>query len=199
MILKVPYIDQSEIAPTGCESVTACMLLQYLGYDIPVHTFIKNCLYSLPFTVRNGELWGTDPDLAFAGDPEDKEGFGCYAPVLIKAMEPIIQDSYCLKNATGTAVTDLCHRYIEQGMPVPIWSTIDMKPSGLGTKYRLYTDGSWYQWRNHEHCLLLVGYDDKNYWFNDPWHNHGLAAYEKHLFEQRHHEMGMQAIGIIRK
>ena len=34
--IKVPYIDQSGRYPTGCESVTAVMLLRYLGCDITV-------------------------------------------------------------------------------------------------------------------------------------------------------------------
>ena len=34
-IISVPYIDQTEQYPTGCESISAVMMLQYLGYDIP--------------------------------------------------------------------------------------------------------------------------------------------------------------------
>ena len=37
--IKVPYIDQSGRYPTGCESVTAVMLLRYLGCDITVDEF----------------------------------------------------------------------------------------------------------------------------------------------------------------
>ena len=36
-------------------------------------------------------------------------------------------------------------------------------------------------WKLNEHCLLLVGYDDQHYWFNDPWHNHGLCRQPKAL------------------
>ena len=32
-LIKVPYIDQTKEWPTGCESVSAVMLLQYLGMD----------------------------------------------------------------------------------------------------------------------------------------------------------------------
>lgn len=34
--IEVPYIDQSVKYPTGCESVSAVMLLKYLGYEITV-------------------------------------------------------------------------------------------------------------------------------------------------------------------
>ena len=40
-IIRVPYIDQSVKYPTGCESVSTVMLLQYLGYEITVDEFEK--------------------------------------------------------------------------------------------------------------------------------------------------------------
>ena len=39
--IEVPYIDQSVKYPTGCESVSAVMLLKYLGYEMTVDEFIK--------------------------------------------------------------------------------------------------------------------------------------------------------------
>ena len=39
--ITVPYIDQSIKYPTGCESVSAVMLLRFLGYDITVDEFIE--------------------------------------------------------------------------------------------------------------------------------------------------------------
>ena len=39
-IISVPYIDQTEKYPTGCESISAVMMLQYLGYDINPEQFI---------------------------------------------------------------------------------------------------------------------------------------------------------------
>ena len=47
IILNVPYIDQSIHYPTGCESVSSVMLLQYLGIDITVDEFIEKYLEDL--------------------------------------------------------------------------------------------------------------------------------------------------------
>ena len=44
--IDVPYISQKGKYPTGCESVSTVMLLQFLGYDISVDTFIENYLES---------------------------------------------------------------------------------------------------------------------------------------------------------
>ena len=43
-LLNVPYINQRMDYPTGCESVSAVMALQYAGVDITVDTFIDDCL-----------------------------------------------------------------------------------------------------------------------------------------------------------
>ena len=47
-------------------------------------------------------------------------------------------------------------------------------------------NGRMFDWKLNEHCLLLVGYDQDRYWFNDPWHNHGLCAQPKELVEECH-------------
>ena len=39
--IDVPYIDQSKLYPTGCESVSTVMLLRFLGIDITVDEFIN--------------------------------------------------------------------------------------------------------------------------------------------------------------
>ena len=53
VIIQAPYIDQSVRYPTGCESVSAVMLLQYLGIDITVDGFYSNFMES--FSVRTRE------------------------------------------------------------------------------------------------------------------------------------------------
>ena len=42
--IDVPYIDQSKLYPTGCESVSTVMLLRFLGIDITVDEFIEKYL-----------------------------------------------------------------------------------------------------------------------------------------------------------
>ena len=66
--IDVPYIDQTGGgAFTGCESVTAVMLLQYLGCDISIYDFIDNYLEKEPFTERDGVLYGPSPYEKFVG------------------------------------------------------------------------------------------------------------------------------------
>ena len=199
-LIPVPYIDQSAAgAYTGCESVTAVMLLQYLGYPVRLFDFIDTCLEKESFERRGDKLYGGDPREVFCGDPRDPEAMGCYAPVLIRAMEKVAGDRFALRDETGTGLEALCRRYIDREMPVPVWATIDMKPYLPGPDWYLKKDGSRFSWRSNEHCLLLVGYDEKHYIFNDPWQGNGLVAHPKTLAEARHREQYSQAIGLAPK
>lgn len=60
-VIDVPYLDQSVRYPTGCESVSAVMLLRYLGYEMSVDEFIEQYLDRQEFEFREGELYGPDP------------------------------------------------------------------------------------------------------------------------------------------
>ena len=92
VIIQAPYIDQSVRYPTGCESVSAVMLLQYLGIDITVDRFIETYLEKRDFEERDGALFGPDPRKYFCGSPYDEDAFGCYAPVIVNALEKVFLD-----------------------------------------------------------------------------------------------------------
>ena len=75
--LDVPYIDQREKYPTGCESVSTVMALRYAGLDMAVETWIDRYLPkgNAPHT-ENGIRIGANPWKAFPGDPYTAEGWG---------------------------------------------------------------------------------------------------------------------------
>ena len=89
-IINVPYISQKDAYPTGCESVSAVMLLNYLGIAISVDEFIRNYLDCRSFEMREGRLYGPDPRKHFCGSPYSEADFGCYAPVIKNALWKII-------------------------------------------------------------------------------------------------------------
>ena len=39
--LPVPFIGQGQNLPTGCESVSAAMVLQYLGFSVTAEEFAR--------------------------------------------------------------------------------------------------------------------------------------------------------------
>ena len=213
-VLNVPYLDQTDAAPTGCESVTAVMLLKFLGVDIGITEFIDNYLdkdvshYVRPdtaldkeaFEVRGGVLYGPDPHRCFAGDPYDPEAMGCYAPVIKNALSRVIGDRFEIIDETGREIDELVETYIDgEGLPVVLWATINLRPAVEGPCWKLSDTGEDFTWRSNEHCMLLVGSDGDDYVINDPWDNNGVVRYNKELVRRRHREQCMQAVCLRRK
>ena len=197
--IQVPYIDQSIKYPTGCESVSAVMLLKYLGYEITVDEFIQNCLECREMEIRDGVLYGPDPNKFFCGSPYDEDSFGIYAKGLLKALEKAAGKDFQFTDESGTPIQKLLEKYIDQGMPVVFWATLDFTPVPEERDHWLLADGTDFAWKCHEHCLLLVGYDEENYWFNDPWHDHGVCAQPKELVERCHAAQDSYAVTLRRK
>ena len=199
-IIRVPYLDQTDAAPTGCESVTAVMLLKYLGVDIGINEFIDNYLDKEAFELRDGVLYGPDPHRCFAGDPYDPESMGCYAPVIKNALERVIGERFEVIDETGREIDELVGTYIEgEGLPVVLWATINLRPAVEGPCWKLSDTGEDFTWRSNEHCMLLVGSAGDDYVINDPWDNNGVVRYNKELVRCRHREQRMQAVCLKRK
>ena len=202
-ILTAPYIDQTRRWVYGCESISAVMLLQYLGVDMDPDTFIDTCL-PRGFSIGEGEnMVAPDPMYQYINEPRDLTGWGCYAPCIVTALENALTaagqaDRYTVVDATGCTAAQLCEQYIDKGLPVVFWATLNFEPSETVSRWTL-PDGRPFVWKDHEHCLLLVGYDDESFWFNDPWQNRGCCPCPRALAEQRHAEQGMYAVAIVPK
>lgn len=197
--IEVPYLDQSGAYPTGCESVSTVMLLQYLGYDISVDTFIEQYLEKEDFEERDGVWYGPDPRTHFCGSPYDEDSFGCYAPVICKALEKILGDAYEVSDRTGTEIDVLIREYIDREMPVIFWACINMREPITGPRWKLKETGETFTWISNEHCMLLVGYDEEGYYFNDPYDNNGVIRYPKDVVKDRYKAQHMQAVGVKKR
>jgi len=198
VILDVPCINQRERYPTGCESVSAVMALQYWGVDITVEEFIDNHLAmgAAPTAGKNGERTGCSPWNAFPGNPYSKSGYGCYAPVIVNAVNDLkdrrkldVQAHY------GKPIETLCRDYIDKGIPVIFWATLDMQPARTGNSWTDDASGKQIQWVAPMHCLLLIGYDDACYYFNDPWQQKA-QAYPKAAVKTAYESIFAQAVVI---
>lgn len=194
--IRVPYINQSIRYPTGCESVSAVMLLHYLGYPLSVDEFIASYLEMQPFEQREGELYGPDPRKVFCGSPYDENSFGCYAPVIKRALEKVLGEKYLVTDETGTDMDILLETYIDQGMPVIFWASINMREPIIGPQWKLLDSGETFTWISNEHCMLLVGYDKEGYYFNDPYENNGIIRYPKKIVEDRHSAQYNMAVAV---
>lgn len=197
VLLDTPYISQIGY-PTGCESASTVMLLRDAGYDTSIDTFIDKALDIGYLYSSGGKLYGPHPDEAFIGDPRSSSGFGCYAPVITKALNKLLTNGDTAVNLTGTPLSQLLTDYIDKGQPVAIWATINMVESTPGRQWYITSTGKLFTWKRSEHCLVLVGYDDDYYYINDPYKGNGLKAYARSTVEDRYAYMESQAV-IIQK
>lgn len=206
--LTVPLIDQTDRWPTGCESVSAVMVLRYLGIEMSVDDFIQSFLPKRPMHLtKSAELvgdvcigTGPDPDEYFAGDPYSEAAFGCYPGVIIKALDAVFKNfsaPYRAVNGTGKDHEVYC-RSIDRGLPVIYWATLCFEPAVYGPKWQIAGTSRVLTWQSREHCLVLTGYDDEQllYNLNDPWHHRGKIAIPQVLCEKRHQEQGGRAVLI---
>ncbi len=194
-ILSVPYLSQSGF-PTGCESASAVMLLRQAGYSTSIADFVDKYLDKGSFYWKNGTQYGPDPSTKFVGDPRSSSGFGCYAPVITNALNKILTNGKTAKNITGTSFSSLLTQYIDKGIPVAVWASINMMQIDNGRQWVVPETGKLFTWKRHEHCLVLVGYDKDYYYMNDPYQSKGLVAYKRSVVEARYATMGSQAVVI---
>lgn len=196
LIDNVPVISQFPKYPTGCESVTAVMALNYFGNQISIEKFIDEFLpTSRNFYIEGGKNYGPSPYEYFIGNPKSSASYGCMAPVIEKAVKKCIGNSGTIKNITGVSLKEICEQYINNNIPVIMWATIGMLETNPKNSWYL-SDGTRFTWPGNEHCMLLVGYDSKQYYFNDPYAGK-LVAYEKSLTDDRFAELGRQALVIL--
>ncbi len=199
--VDAPFIDQRDKYPTGCESVTAVMALQYAGVEITVEEFIDQYLPQgeAPHYDEFGNYIGADPWEEFLGSPYSEEGWGCYAPVIAGAIEQVLSDREVsgleVKELRGKDLSTLCEEYVENGVPVMVWATIDMEEPVESTEYILEDTGEEFTWIYPLHCLLLTGADEDFYYFNDPLAGKDVP-YPKDQVETAYRGVGAQAIAL---
>ena len=193
-MLEVPALSQADW-PTGCESVSAVMALNWAGANLTVEDFVYGYLpMDELWTDAGGRLCGPSPSDAFIGDPAG-QGYGCFAPVLARAMSQAAPAGYRALDLTGSPLSELTDAYLRHNIPVVIWATMEMRPVEAGTQW-LLPDGEVFTWPSGEHCLLLVGETAEGYLLNDPRAGE-TVCYDKELVRRRYESLGSQAVALV--
>ncbi len=203
-IPNIKVISQDTLL-AGCETYACTMLLQYLNYDIDEFQFADNYLITYPMTWdENGTRYGPDMNSAFAGDIYT--GFGINAPAMAKSMNKYLVTTNKNQKAydiSGTNLETLCEEYVKNNIPVMVWATARMDEPYIDRTWVVdYVDenakakiGDTVGWYEHEHCLLLVGFDENNYYFCDSLEGK-IMGYERKITETRYSQLGAQSIVV---
>ena len=198
----VPVIEQSNLK-AACETYACTMLLQYYEFDIDEVEFVDNYLVTRPvYYGADGNLYGPDMNCAYAGDVYT--GYGINAPGMAKCMNNYIKSTgskLVAEPLIGVPLEELCEKYIRNDTPVMVWATTFMEEPYIQATWVVdYVDenadheiGDTVSWQMHEHCLVLIGFDDENYYFCDSVSGE-VSAYDKATTEERYEQIGKQAI-----
>ena len=190
----------------GCETDACTMLMNILGFDLDEITFADNYLDCHPVfqDPATGYMEGPDMYSAFAGTA--RAGWGVYAPSMAKSMNKYLADEKSNLKAydyENIPLDTLCDDYILNNVPVMVWATTAMlEPTVRDTWKVNYVDenaktkiGDDFSWYEHEHCLVLVGYSETEYYFCDSGPGE-VSHFEKALCQKRYEQLGSQCIVV---
>lgn len=199
-MIEVPYFSQEGILPNGCEATSAAMLLNFYGVKVSPEEFVDNYLDCESVAIRWGCRYGPNPKNAYAGDPRSKDkGWGCFSPVIVRALNKALPKGYYAKNVTGMSFNDLKKRYIDRGIPVCIWGTVYMEEIDRLLQWQSEDGKETFLYPANEHCMVFVGYDREKYYFADPYGSAGVAGYPINDCVLAYNSLGSQAVVIMQK
>lgn len=195
--IEVSAVMQTPELPTGCEVTSLTMLLNYIGFNVDKLTLADEYL-------PKGEYRKTDFNRVFFGDPRSRQAYGCTASVIAETAEKFLEDcdndkKWQVMNITGCSA-EMLYSAVKSGYPVVVWGSINM--GEIIKDYVTWTDeetGNTVSWVGGEHCLLLTGYDMRDYlvYVNDPLR--GQVSYDMRTFEKRFEKLDRNAVIIIAK
>lgn len=179
-MLDVPLIKQNPELKYGCEVTSLTMMLQFAGVKVDKVTLAKKIAKDRdPAKIRQGDIkkWG-DPNEGFVGDMTGKQkGYAVFDKPTVDLINHYLPGRAA--NLSGSSFEEVLQQ-IDRGAPVVVWTTGD---------YRL--PDRWESWE-HEgktirtpmdlHAVVMVGYDEKFVYLNDPLSGKKAVAVDKQQF-----------------
>ena len=171
-LIEVDTMSQNPDYPTGCEMISAVMVLDYYGYDITAEEFEQNYLLkgNAPY-ISDGIWYSSNPDEVFLGDPKSEKGWGIWAKGLAVCLNNMFAENKSSLSAEcrySLSLEELCYKYVRNGVPVIVWCTVDMAEPYKNITSHISGSNESFVWISPNHCMVLVGYDASGYYFNDP-------------------------------
>ncbi|MDF2614541.1 MAG: hypothetical protein K0S71_2327 [Clostridia bacterium] len=193
VLIDVPIISQMPELQNGCEITSLAMLLQHAGIKVDkmalAQEIKKDKTPLLHDEEGNMKQWGNPSD-GFVGDITGKnDGFGVYPKPMIELMETYIPGRSV--DLTKQPFETLLES-IDQGNPVIVWVTARFKAP---KEYREWEkNGNKIKATFDEHAVLLVGYDKKYCYINNPFNGKKNQKVKKDTFMKIWGIMGNMAV-----
>lgn len=198
LYLDIPLIYQNPELPNGCEPVSITAALQFWGCSLDKFEIADHYLAKENFYWKNGKLYGADPQVAFSGEPRDAMGWFVYEKPIVRAAKDYINKigkSELAVEAMDHASENELLDELNQGRPVVIWVTQDMKPARFDYSWTLVTTGEVFQAPTNLHCTVLHGYKNDVFYVMDPIL--GYKEYPRDDFMAAYESLDARAIRIF--
>lgn len=190
--INVEKLRQYPNMPTGCEITSLTCLLNYLGFSVTKEVMADTYLDKVSYSEASNYTFYEK----FIGDPYSN-GFGCYAPVILRAATEFLNDqnsSLEAVNISGSTKEEILLT-IASGHPIVIWNSLNAM-NVEETLQWITPEGKEVYWTGLEHCMLLTGYDltEDTVYLCDPMR--GYAEYNLTQFFKVYNDMHQQAVTI---
>ena len=151
--------------PTGCESVSLYMLLNYYGMDVTVDQ-----IYDLlpmgdqPYDDEEGVRHGANPEREFVGDPRSEYSYGVFNRPIAQVAEQLMPG---VKTKEGATLEDI-KAILDTGNPVLAWYVSSPMRDIMYRWSWVDENGEMVHWPGGEHAVVICGYDDASITYRDP-------------------------------
>lgn len=197
--IPVETIMQEPELPNGCEITSLTAVLNYYGYEVSKNEMADVYLPKEAFVARAGTLYGANPYKAYAGDPRDKRGgFYVFAPPIVDAAKNFFEAAG--GNMNPIDVSDSTREeiigYLNEGIPVVIWMTIDLKAPRIGYAWYFHETEEHYPAFVNLHSVVINGYVGDNVHIMDPLK--GKVVYNADKFFESYYALGSHAMVLVK-
>ena len=165
VMLDVIEFCQYPDYPTGCESVSLYMLLDYYGADVTVDQIYDLLpMGAQPYDDENGVRHGANPEREFVGDPRSEYSYGVFNEPIAKVAEQFMPG---VQTQTGASIDEI-KAILDTGNPVLAWYVSAPMRDIMYRWSWLDENGETVHWPGGEHAVVICGYDDVSITYRDP-------------------------------
>lgn len=196
VLLDVPIISQHPELKNGCEITSLAMLLKYAGIDSDKMKLAEEIKKDeTPLTHdEDGHIkeWG-NPNDGFVGDiTGEEDGYAVYDKPIVDLLNKYMpQKAINLSNQSF----DKLIKTINDDKPVIVWITISYE---YPKDYKKWKKGDeTIKATFDEHAVLLVGYDQKYCYLNDPSSGKKNQKIKRSTFKKIWSKMGKMAVSYV--
>jgi len=151
--------------PTGCESVSLYMLLDYYGVNVRVDDIYDLLpMGAQPYDDANGVRHGANPEREFVGNPRSEYSYGVFNDPIAGVAE---QFKPGVKTERGASI-DKIKAILDTGNPVLAWYVSAPMRDIMYRWSWVDEENVLVHWPGGEHAVVICGYDDTSLTYRDP-------------------------------